>query len=265
MLFQMSMYIKWQHLNRTKSSLFSFLFIYTPLLYNMVKFVTLLAALAGMSASVMAAPTSGTNAGVTITVKNSCSKSIQVNQLTNDASDQKATSLAAGSSTQINVPSNWGGRIWAREGCSGSSDCNPGAPASLAELLFKGAAGKDYYDVSFVDGYNLPISISPNSGKADGYECGVPACSSLPDCPSELQDKDSNGNVIGCKSACAAFGTGEYCCTGDASERGKCAASKYSIPVKESCPDVYTYAYDDSTSMFSCSSSGYNLDKKYEG
>ncbi|KAI8375608.1 thaumatin [Choanephora cucurbitarum] len=222
----------------------------------MVKFTSVLFALAGLSASVMAAPTDGS---VTITVKNSCGKKIQVNQLTNDANDQKSSNLASGSSMKLTVSATWGGRIWGREDCDGSSDCHPGAPASLAEFLFKGAQGKDFYDVSFVDGYNLPITISPDSGNADGYECGVPACSALPDCPKELQDKDANGNVVGCKSACAAFGTDEYCCTGDAAERGECVASKYSSPVKDACPDVYTYAYDDNTSMFSCSSHGYTV------
>jgi hypothetical protein len=222
----------------------------------MVKLITLITALAGMSTAVMSAPTSDS----TITVKNNCNSQIQVNQLTNDQGNNVASSLAAGSSTQFSVPTNWGGRIWAREGCTGSTDCHVGAPASLAEFLLKGAAGKDFYDVSFVDGYNLPISIAPNSGTANGYDCGAPACSSLPNCPEELQDKDSKGNVIGCKSACAAFGSDEYCCTGGNSVRGNCDANKYSLQVKNACPDVYTYAYDDSTSMYACSpGSGYTV------
>lgn len=223
----------------------------------MVAYSTLVFALALNALTALAAPTDS----ITINVKNSCKSSIQVNQLTNDAGNPKSVSVAAGSSTTMSVPSNWGGRIWAREGCSGSSDCHPGAPASLAEFLMNGSGGKDYYDVSFVDGFNLPISISPNGGKSDGkYECGAPGCSSLPSCPSELQDKDSNGKVIGCKSACSAFGSGEYCCTGDSAARGTCKATKYSAPVKEACPNVYSYAYDDSTSMYACSpSSGYTV------
>jgi hypothetical protein len=222
----------------------------------MVKLITLITALAGMSTVVMSAPT----AASTITVQNNCKKQIQVNQLTNDEGNNKASTLAAGSSTKISVPANWGGRIWAREGCTGSTDCQVGAPASLAEFLLKGAAGKDYYDVSFVDGYNLPIAISPNTGEANGYDCGVPACSSLPECPEDLQDKDANGNVVGCKSACAGFGTDEYCCTGTYGDRGNCVANKYSLQVKSSCPDVYTYAHDDSTSMYACSpGTGYTV------
>ncbi|KAG0744125.1 hypothetical protein G6F57_007322 [Rhizopus arrhizus] len=219
-------------------------------------FVSFLA-LTGMTA--MAAPTNS----VTLTVKNSCKSSLQINQLTNGGGDAKSSSVTAGHSLQISVPSNWGGRIWAREDCSGSSDCQVGAPASLAEFLLSGAAGMDYYDVSFVDGYNLPVAIAPNGKTANSaykYECGAPACSSLPSCPEELQDKDSKGNVIGCKSACSAFGTPEYCCTGDYSTPSTCPANKYSLPVKNACPDVYTYAYDDTTSMYACASpQGYTV------
>ncbi|EIE75508.1 hypothetical protein G6F46_005373 [Rhizopus delemar] len=216
---------------------------------------------ASSSASTSSSSSKSSGGDVTITVKNSCSNSIQVNQLTNGGGAGKSTSVSAGGSTKVSVPSNWGGRIWAREGCDGGSDCQSGSPSSLAEFLLSGANGKDYYDVSFVDGFNLPISISPNGGSSDGkYECGSPACSSLPECPEDLQDKDSNGKVIGCKSACSAYGTDEYCCTGDSEARGTCKASKYSIPVKNACPDVYSYAYDDNTSMYACSpSDGYTV------
>ncbi|KAI9485647.1 MAG: thaumatin [Benjaminiella poitrasii] len=215
----------------------------------MVNFITLAIALAGMSTAVMAAPTSS----ITFTVKNSCGTQLQVNQLTNGSGDKKSVDLAAGGSTQISVDPHWGGRFWARENCSGSSDCQDGAPASLAEFLLDGANGQDYYDVSFVDGYNLPISISPNGATGNGFNCGSPTCSSLPSCPPELQDKDANGNVIACKSACTAFGTPEYCCTGSYDNPNLCGPSKYSKPVKAACPDVYSYAFDDSTSTYACS------------
>ncbi|KAI7893409.1 thaumatin [Mucor mucedo] len=220
----------------------------------MVRFVTLLTTLAGMSA-VMCAPTDG----VSITVKNNCANSIQVNQLTNEqATSDKSSVVSAGDSTTINVGSTWGGRIWAREGCSGDSDCQVGAPASLAEFLMGGALGKDYYDVSFVDGFNLPIQISANSGSGSGAECGSPTCATLPTCDGELEYKDSNGKAVACKSACSAFSTDEYCCTGSFG-RGVCDANKYSIEIKNACPDVYSYANDDSSSMYACQSTDYTV------
>ncbi|KAI9277885.1 thaumatin [Sporodiniella umbellata] len=225
----------------------------------MVAVSTLFSFLTVAGAAVMAAPTNS----VTITVKNSCKKSIQVNQLTNDERYGKATALASGKDLKIAVPSNWGGRIWAREGCSGSSDCHVGAPASLAEFLLTGSGGMDFYDVSFVDGFNMPVSISPNGQKVNPsyeYQCGSPTCSVLPSCPKELQATDDQGNYVGCKSACHAFGTPEYCCTGEAESRAICQATKFSLPVKNACPNVYTYAYDDNTSMYACAApQGYTV------
>ncbi|KAI8993418.1 thaumatin [Pilobolus umbonatus] len=205
-------------------------------------------------AGVMAAPTDD----VPITVKNNCGNNLQIYQLTNDKNDLLSLKLDAGSSTVMHVPKYWGGRIWARDGCSEGADCQPGAAASLAEFLISGSMGKDYYDVSFVDGYNLPISIAPNDGDVNGYECGAPACSILPDCPKELQETDANGNVIGCRSACAAFGTDEYCCTGEYG-RGLCGTNVFAVAVKSACPDVYSYAHDDSTSMYACQNTGYTV------
>ncbi|KAI8977291.1 thaumatin [Mycotypha africana] len=218
----------------------------------MVQFVTILAALASLGASTVFAAPSG---GVTIKIQNKCGNKLQVNQMTNGGGSQ-SVSVAAGGSTTFNVAPNWGGRVWAREGCDGGADCDAGAPASLAEFLFKGANGEDYYDVSFVDGYNLPISISPNGQSGNGYSCGSPTCASLPECPSELQHTGAGGSS--CKSACSAFGTDEYCCTG-AAGRGVCTDNAYSSKVKAVCPDVYTYANDDSSSMYACKSDGYTV------
>ncbi|KAG4990108.1 hypothetical protein AAZX31_09G003500 [Glycine max] len=71
--------------------------------------------------------------------------------------------------------------------CGGKLKCDGvgGAPpASLAEFTLDSQEG-DFYDVSLVDGYNLPVSIFPTGGSRQ------------------------------CKSACMAFYKPEYCCTGD--------------------------------------------------
>lgn len=202
----------------------------------MVRLATLITALAGMSSLVYAAPTSN----VQITVQNNCAYSIQVNKLTNEQSTGTANVVAAGKSTGFSVSPTWAGRIWGRKGCTGSTDCQPSAPASLAEFRLSGANDVDYYDVSFVDGFNLPMKIAPNSGTASGYYCGIPACTTLPSCPSNFQVKSGN-TVIGCSSACLM--------TGD------CDENKYTEAIKSVCPHVYTYATDDSTSMFACTPS----------
>ncbi|RUP47158.1 thaumatin [Jimgerdemannia flammicorona] len=62
----------------------------------------------------------------------------------------------------------------------------------------------DWYDVSNVDGFNLPLSIIPSVSS-----CTAPICATDINaiCPSELQTKNSAGKVVGYKSACLAFGS----------------------------------------------------------
>ncbi|KAF7728371.1 hypothetical protein EC973_006179 [Apophysomyces ossiformis] len=199
----------------------------------MVQFITVLSLLAVAGVST-AAPAGG----VPITVKNSCSYPIEVKQLSNGGGGSAASTLAGGASTTIDVPSNWGGRIWGhKEGAE-----SPNA-ASLAEFLLRNPSdGSDYYDVSFVDGYNLPMSIAPNGQSGSGYICGTPSCSSLPTCPNGSEVKDSDGNVVGCQSSCR-----------------DCVTSDYASKVTAACPDVYAFSTDDTTSMFACKASGYTV------
>lgn len=64
-------------------------------------------------------------------------------------------------------PDNWAGRFWARTWCNGGSNhCDTGdcgnsyechgkggtPPITLAEFTLKGHGGKDFYDISLVDG-----------------------------------------------------------------------------------------------------------------
>ncbi|CEG69444.1 hypothetical protein RMATCC62417_05521 [Rhizopus microsporus] len=224
----------------------------------MVAFNTLTSSIVLVVLGAMAVPSSA----VPMIVKNKCSYSVQANQLTNVVGNPKAVVLSPGQSTTFDVASNWGGRIWGRKGCTGSSDCQPSAPSSLAEFTLNGAGGKDFYDVSFVDGFNLPISVAPNGGTThtNKYDCGTPTCANLPSCPAQFQVKDGSGNVIACNSACRAYGTPEYCCTGDYNSPQTCKASQYANSVKQACPDVYSYAYDDTSSTYTCaSSSGYTI------
>ncbi|KAI9255711.1 thaumatin [Phascolomyces articulosus] len=206
---------------------------------NIIKTLSVLA----FAGACLAAPTSG---DVTVTVKNSCSTDLHLYKLTNNGGDKSTQDVSAGSSVDFKVANNWAGRIW---GCrDGEADCEKyGSAVSLAEFLFKGFEGSDFYDISFVDGFNLPMSIKPEAKSGSGYNCGVPTCASLPSCPKELQ-----GDKGACKSACAAFGTDEYCCTGAFNDPKKCKASQYADKFKAGCPDAYSFAYDDARSTFAC-------------
>lgn len=222
------------------------------------KFLSL-AAFAGLT---LAAPADN---GVRIVVKNQCSSDLQVGHITNGQSAGEFINVKQGTSKSFPFAADWQGRFWARESCNGESCAIAGAanPASLAEFTFKGSGGFDYYDVSFVDGYNLPISIHPISGDGDGagntkYACGAPECSKLPHCPDDLKQYE-DGKFVGCKSACSAFGTDEYCCAGAHNTPDTCSINSYAQAVKDDCPDVYSFAYDDHTSTYMCKAQGYTV------
>ncbi|EJD06262.1 Osmotin, thaumatin-like protein [Fomitiporia mediterranea MF3/22] len=178
---------------------------------------------------------------------------------------------------RFTVPNGWtSGRIWGRRdcnfsqnpgpgscstgGCNGGLKCDPSSgtgvpPATLAEWTLNGWAGLDYYDVSLVDGFNIPMSILTNKG------CPTSDCTNDigKTCPSELKRGDD-----GCLSACAANLDGNpknspNCCTGQYDQPGTCPSSgiKYYSHFKQGCPNSYIYAYDEgsSTALRNCSAS----------
>lgn len=69
----------------------------------------------------------------------------------------------------------------------------------------------------------------------------------------------NGGSVVGCKSACLAFGNPEYCCTGSHNTPATCPPTGYSRIFKQACPDAYSYAYDDLTSTFTCTGADYTI------
>lgn len=211
-----------------------------------------------------------TIAGKTINVKNNCDKVVSVGVLTNGKSaalPEISMDLPPGGSSSFSESDTWGGRVWGRYQCSGSSGkdatqcgiAGAASPATLAEFLFKGSNGQDYYDISLVDGFNLQMSISPSGGGASsGYSCGSPQCS-VPSCPDEYAVKDSTGNVIGCKSACSVTNSPEDCCTGSYNSPEACKGGANAASIKSACPDAYSFAYDDQTSTFSCGADSYTV------
>ncbi|KAL6317927.1 hypothetical protein AAG906_030971 [Vitis piasezkii] len=180
--------------------------------------------------------------------------------------------LPPGASIQLQAPFGWSGRFWARTGCNfdsagkgtcitgdcGGLNCIGGGvpPVSLAEFTIgANSADKDFYDVSLVDGYNVGMSIESSGGTGDCQRAGCVADLNS-NCPAELQITDS-GSVVACKSACAAFNTAQYCCTGDHSTPQTCSPTQYSEIFKKACPTAYSYAYDDPTSTCTCTGANY--------
>ncbi|CAL5065870.1 unnamed protein product [Urochloa decumbens] len=214
----------------------------------------------------------------TFTFRNNCRETIYPGVQTNPGRPAFQTTgfaLQPGATARYHAPANWAGRIWPRHRCSpggggaltcASGDCGGrlecggrgGAPpATLAEFTLAGHAGNDFYDVSNVDGFNVPLRIAPARGG-----CAAPACAANINaaCPPELAVKGPGGATVGCKSACLAFNTDEHCCRGAYGTPDRCRRSRYSEFFKHKCPQAYSYAYDDRSSTFTCATGGdYNI------
>ncbi|KAJ7972322.1 Thaumatin-like protein [Quillaja saponaria] len=207
-----------------------------------------------------------------ITFKSNCPRTIWPGTLTGDQKPQLSSTgfeLAPGASFSLDVPSPWSGRFWARTRCtnnngrfvcetgdcaSGQVTCNgAGAipPATLIELTVAPDGGQDFYDVSNVDGFNLPMSIAPQGGTGECKPSSCPADINAV-CPEQLQFKGSDGSVLACKSACLAFNQPQYCCTGDHNTEATCPPTQYSKIFEDQCPQAYSYAFDDKSSTFTC-------------
>jgi Thaumatin family len=183
--------------------------------------------------------------------------------------------LKPGHSLTITVPAHWNGRFWGRTGCvfrdgrghCQSGDCggryqctgNGAIPATLAEYDMNAWDGLDFYDVSMVDGSNLPMFINVTHGTAANRVsrkgCVAAGCTTAVNCPSVLRVKAA-GSVVGCESACARFGTDQYCCRAQWAPRAACNPARwpvdYAAVFKRAEPYAYSYADDDATSTFVC-------------
>ncbi|PIA37124.1 hypothetical protein AQUCO_03000003v1 [Aquilegia coerulea] len=203
---------------------------------------------------------------ITFTFKNNCPSTIWPGILTTPGKPLFPTSgfeLATGALQSSDAPAGWGGRFWARTGCDGQFTCTTGncgpalqcngaggsPPVTLAELNLNGDGGKDFYDVSLVDGFNLPVSITPKEVSCISTTCSADV-NSL--CSPDLSVKGSDGRTIACKSACLAFNQPQYCCSGEFASPDKCQPTNYSTIFKNACPQAYSYAFDDKTSLFTC-------------
>ncbi|XP_020089365.1 thaumatin-like protein [Ananas comosus] len=180
--------------------------------------------------------------------------------------------LKAGQSIVFTAPVGWSGRIWARTGCdfdsAGNGSCQTGAcgsslkcgasgkpPATLAEFTL---AALDFYDVSLVDGFNLPVTVTPVNAQQGGKNCSAAGCDRdlRTDCPAELAVREG-GRTVACRSACDVFDTDQYCCRGVFGNAATCQPTFYSKKFKDACPTAYSYAYDDPSSIFTCAAADY--------
>jgi hypothetical protein len=109
-------------------------------------------------------------------------------------------------------------------GCNGGLECDPNTgtgvpPATLAEWTMTGDGNQDWYDVSLVDGFNLPMSLVPSNTACHSASCPVDLNAK---CPQQL------AVAGGCKSACLADPNPQdspACCSGSHNTPATCPPS----------------------------------------
>jgi hypothetical protein len=152
-----------------------------------------------------------------IKIENRCKVPVRVI----DSSNALSKDLAPGACTQEITTK--GPRLHGETGCA-SGTCDPG-PQSLIEI---NAGDLDWYDISHVDGANLPIGLYLRKGydaAFTGPKTGVGQCSCLnrecrvdiksTTCKPEHQVKNAAGQVTACKSQCAQNKAANECCRND--------------------------------------------------
>ncbi|KAF3448514.1 hypothetical protein FNV43_RR09227 [Rhamnella rubrinervis] len=202
------------------------------------------------------------------------SKAIAQMHIQNNCSFTVWAAAKPGGGRQLNKGETWTlnvkyqGRIWGRTNCDfdengrgkcDGGDCDgllqcqtgPRAPCTLAEYSI-GQNNVDNLDISLVDGFNVPIGISPTNTSSKSKNCRPIKCAADVNepCPMELRDPG------GCNNPCTVFRNDQFCCRSNI-----CEPTNYSKFFKHLCPDAYSYPLDDATTVISCltGTSGYNI------
>lgn len=244
----------------------------------------------------------GTLCAPQITVTNACSYNVWVAQQANSGFSvlsgngvDNTGNLASGQTASYTIPDGgWGGRFWPKTGCDSSgNNCEAGSsippcpsdgcePPSDTKVEFfyypLSDPGTPYYDISLVDGYSIPIRITPSQ---IGGACVETVCSvSVDNCPQNEIDGlgdlrvSKNGKYVMCLSPCkkwnypAPYGMGQpedvepglhMCCPTPPIEPDDCRSgdvvrTEYVNLIHSACPSAYSYAYDDEAGLHDCPS-----------
>ncbi len=160
--------------------------------------------------------------------------------------------LPIGHDTIIEIPNGWASaRIW---GLWDPKYAN--GPFTLAEITQHAGWGCDWYDVSLVDGYNLPMlyyplpgTFPPDNPKLDstygrqGWTCG-----GQDDCEKDLY-LTAPASMLKLDTINGVLDTNGFYCSDDGAGQAACRALK-----KAACPTSYSFALDDPHSLFTCPS-----------
>nr|TKR74962.1 hypothetical protein D5086_0000290030 [Populus alba] len=214
----------------------------------------------------------------TFTITNSCNYKVWpgVYSSRTPAFSTTGFSLDKNESRIIKAPASWTGSFWGRTYCTEDSsgnfscitgDCGSGklecsgnrgaSPVTELEITLGGFNGLDFFDVNLLGGFNLPLLVVPI-----GQNCSSIGC--IDDfnesCPAELEvTNGTEEKSVGCRSACDALKLPIYCCNGRMSSF-KCKPSLYSRFFKNSCPQGFTYYFEDNGNItYTCPSTDYQI------
>ncbi|KAI3835474.1 hypothetical protein MKX03_034564, partial [Papaver bracteatum] len=98
-------------------------------------------------------------------------------------------------------------------------------PNTLAEYALNQFNNLDFFDISLVDGFNVPMSFTPTSG-CRGIKCTADINGQ---CPKQLKAPG------GCNNPCTVFRTDKYCYNS-----GSCGPTALSKYFKKRCPNAYS-------------------------
>ncbi|WVZ11957.1 hypothetical protein V8G54_016487 [Vigna mungo] len=193
----------------------------------------------------------------TLTITQKCTYTVWPAVLSAAESSPLSTTgfvLLPGDSNTLPVPSTWSGRLWGRTLCSVditgkfscvTGDCgmstvecasaNPALPVTLVEFDFNVTSQMNLYDISLVEGFNLPVRMTPTGGKCLSKGCLADLNTA---CPMELK-VIRDGEAVACKNTCETEG---------------CFSSLF---FKTACSDAHVYAHDHA--FFNCSSPHYTV------
>ncbi|WP_033355566.1 thaumatin family protein [Kitasatospora aureofaciens] len=201
------------------------------------------------------APVAAAAVNHTVTFVNHSSQKLWIGSGVNaDGSKQftRLPVLAPGQSATVTIPEtaapfHWRGKFFARQGCGGASgstfhcrvgDCGPSAdhcttgeqPVGLAEFNFDSKDGAaPWYDVSYVNAFSLPITITPVNAAPAGGGCETRGCATnlLPYCPPADLTRGPDGKPVLCTNP------------------SRDTPSDYSRALSAKCPKAYTWSKQD--------------------
>lgn len=191
--------------------------------------------------------------GASFTVLNNCSFTVWA-----AAVPSGGQQLDSGEAWNLKLPLGAVGRVWGRTNCSfdssGRGNCETGdcggvlqcqssgaPPNTLVNFALNQFNKQDFFSVSLVEGFNIPIQLRPTSNECNrSVRC---AADITGQCPAELR---AGG---GCNNPCTVFRTNQYCCGNSSASCEPTTLSKF---FKDRCPDAFSYPKDDATSRFTC-------------